>query len=179
VVFWFGRHGRKGLRSFSVSGRVKKPGVKLAPAGITMAEFIEEYCGGMQDGHEFYAYLPGGASGGILPASLSDIPSTLTPCKPMAASLVRRQSLCWGIKTRRAMLRFEHDELLCARKLWAVHALSSGHRKAVQLMQAAVWDNATLEDLNQVMTDASICGLGQAAPNPVRCVQKYFPQEVI
>jgi len=175
----FGRHGRKGLRSFSVSGRVKKPGVKLAPAGITMAELIEEYCGGMQDGHNFYAYLPGGASGGILPASLSDIPLDFDTLQAYGCFIGSAAVIVLGHQdsARNAALNmmnfFAHES--CGQ----CTPCRVGTEKAVQLMQAAVWDNATLDDLNQVMTDASICGLGQAAPNPVRCVQKYFPQEVV
>jgi formate dehydrogenase len=175
----FGRHGRKGLRSFSVSGRVKKPGVKLAPAGITMAELIEEYCGGMQVGHDFYAYLPGGASGGILPASLSDIPLDFDTLQAYGCFIGSAAVIVLGHQdsARNAALNmmnfFAHES--CGQ----CTPCRVGTEKAVQLMQAAVWDNATLEDLNQVMADASICGLGQAAPNPVRCVQKYFPQEVV
>ena len=175
----FGRHGRKGLRSFSVSGRVKKPGVKLAPAGITMAELIEEYCGGMQDGHDFYAYLPGGASGGILPASLSDIPLDFDTLQAYGCFIGSAAVIVLGHQdsARNAALNmmnfFAHES--CGQ----CTPCRVGTEKAVQLMQAAMWDNATLEDLNQVMADASICGLGQAAPNPVRCVQKYFPQEVV
>jgi len=175
----FGRHGRKGLRSFSVSGRVKKPGVKLAPAGITMAELIEEYCGGMQDGHDFYAYLPGGASGGILPASLSDIPLDFDTLQAYGCFIGSAAVIVLGHQdsARNAALNmmnfFAHES--CGQ----CTPCRVGTEKAVQLMQATVWDNATLEDLNQVMADASICGLGQAAPNPVRCVQKYFPQEII
>ncbi|MEY4303556.1 MAG: NADH-quinone oxidoreductase subunit, partial [Pseudomonadota bacterium] len=174
----FGRHGRKGLRSFSVSGRVKKPGVKLAPAGITMAELIEEYCGGMQVGHDFYAYLPGGASGGILPASLADIPLDFDTLQAYGCFIGSAAVIVLGHQdsARNAALNmmnfFAHES--CGQ----CTPCRVGTEKAVQLMQAAVWDNATLDDLNQVMTDASICGLGQAAPNPVRCVQKYFPQEV-
>lgn len=178
---WFsgyGRNGRKGLRSFSVSGRVKTPGVKLAPAGITIAELIEEYCGGMQDGHDFYAYLPGGASGGILPASLKDIPldfDTLQPygCFIGSAAII---VLSHQDSARNAALNmmnfFAHES--CGQ----CTPCRVGTSKAAQLMQAPVWDNATLDDLNQVMADASICGLGQAAPNPVRSVQKYFSQEI-
>ena len=175
----FGRHNRQGLRSFSVSGRVKKPGVKLAPAGITAAELIEEYCGGMQDGHTLYAYLPGGASGGILPASLAHIPLDFDTLQPYGCFIGSAAVIVLGHQdsARHAALNmmkfFEHES--CGQ----CTPCRVGTAKAVQLMQAPVWDLSTLEDLNQVMTDASICGLGQAAPNPVRCVQKYFPQEVI
>ena len=175
----FGRHNRQGLRSFSVSGRVKKPGVKLAPAGITVAELIDEYCGGMQDGHTLYAYLPGGASGGILPASLAHIPLDFDTLQPYGCFIGSAAVIVLGHQdsARHAALNmmkfFEHES--CGQ----CTPCRVGTAKAVQLMQAPVWDLSTLEDLNQVMTDASICGLGQAAPNPVRCVQKYFPQEVI
>lgn len=179
---WFsgyGRHDRKGLRSFSVSGRVKKPGVKLAPAGITIAELIEEYCGGMQEGHEFYAYLPGGASGGILPASLKDIPLDFDTLQAYGCFIGSAAVIVMGHQdsARHAALNmmnfFAHES--CGQ----CTPCRVGTAKAVQLMQAPVWDTTTLEDLNQVMSDASICGLGQAAPNPIRCVQKYFPQEII
>ena len=178
---WFsgqGRHDRKGLRSFSVSGRVKKPGVKLAPAGITLAELINEYCGGMQEGHELYAYLPGGASGGILPASLKDIPLDFDTLQPYgcfigsAAVIVLSHHDSARHAAVNMMNFFAHES--CGQ----CTPCRVGTAKAVQLMQAPRWDNVTLEDLNQVMTDASICGLGQAAPNPIRCVQKYFPQEI-
>ncbi len=178
---WFsgyGRHDRKGLRSFSVSGRVKKPGVKLAPAGITIAELIEEYCGGMQEGHEFYAYLPGGASGGILPATLKDIPLDFDTLQPYGCFIGSAAVIVLGHQdsARHAALNmmnfFAHES--CGQ----CTPCRVGTAKAVALMQAPKWDNNTLEDLNQVMTDASICGLGQAAPNPIRCVQKYFPQEI-
>jgi formate dehydrogenase len=175
----FGRHDRKGLRSFSVSGRVKKPGVKLAPAGITVAELIQEYCGGMQDGHELYAYLPGGASGGILPASLKDIPLDFDTLQPYGCFIGSAAVIVLGHQdsARHAALNmmnfFAHES--CGQ----CTPCRVGTEKAAQLMQAPVWDNATLEDLNQVMLDASICGLGQAAPNPVRCVQKYFSHEVV
>lgn len=179
---WFssyGRHDRKGLRSFSVSGRVKSPGVKLAPAGITIAELIEEYCDGMQEGHEFYAYLPGGASGGILPASLNHIPLDFDTLQPYGCFIGSAAVIVLGHQdsARHAALNmmnfFAHES--CGQ----CTPCRVGTAKAVQLMQALQWDNTTLEDLNQVMADASICGLGQAAPNPIRCVQKYFPQEII
>ena len=175
----FGRHGRKGLRSFSVSGRVKKPGVKLAPAGITMAELIEEYCGGMQEGHEFYAYLPGGASGGILPASLSDIPLDFDTLQAYGCFIGSAAVIVLGHQDSARNAALNMMKFFAHESCGQCTPCRVGTEKAVQLMQAPVWDNATLEDLNQVMADASICGLGQAAPNPVRCVQKYFPQEVI
>ncbi len=174
----FGRHGRKGLRSFSVSGRVQHPGVKLAPAGITVQELIAEYCGGMLDGHQLYAYLPGGASGGIFPASLGNVPMDFDVLQAhggfigSAAVIVLSQH----DKARDAALNmmrfFEHES--CGQ----CTPCRVGTAKAARLMEAPVWDNATLEDLNVVMTDASICGLGQAAPNPVRSIQKYFSHEI-
>jgi len=174
----FGRNGRKGLRSFSVSGRVKHPGVKLAPAGITVKELIDEYCGGMLDGHELYAYLPGGASGGILPASLGDIPLDFDTLQPYgcfigsAAVMVLSQQDKARDAALNVMRFFEHES--CGQ----CTPCRVGTGKAAALMENAQWDNATLEDLAQVMGDASICGLGQAAPNPIRCIQKYFPEEI-
>ena len=178
---WFasqGRHGRQGLRSYSVSGRVKQPGVKLAPAGITLRELVDEYCGGMAEGHALYAYLPGGASGGILPARLADVPLDFDTLQPhgcfigSAAVIVLSQH----DKARDAalnMMRFFADES-CGQ----CTPCRVGTVKAAQLMEAPVWDAATLNDLSAVMVDASICGLGQAAPNPMLCVQRYFPHEV-
>ena len=174
----FGAHGRKGLRSFSVSGRVRQPGVKLAPAGITLRELIDQHCGGMAEGHTLYAYLPGGASGGILPAALADVPldfDTLQPygCFIGSAAIV---VLSHHDRARDAALNtmrfFAHES--CGQ----CTPCRVGTTKAADLMAAAVWDVQTLEDLSQVMADASICGLGQAAPNPVRSVLKYFPQEL-
>ncbi|MEY4438611.1 MAG: hypothetical protein RIQ36_75 [Pseudomonadota bacterium] len=174
----FGANGRVGLRSFSVSGRVKQPGVKLAPAGITVQALIDEYCGGMLDGHTLYAYLPGGASGGILPARLNNVPLDFDTLQEhgcfigSAAVVVLSQHDTARDAALNAMQFFAHES--CGQ----CTPCRVGTAKAVQLMQAPKWDNATLEDLNQVMVDASICGLGQAAPNPVRCVQIYFPHEV-
>ena len=174
----FGRNGRKGLRSFSVSGRVKQPGVKLAPAGITVRELIDEYCGGMADGHQLYAYLPGGASGGILPASLNNIPLDFDTLQPYGCFIGSAAVIVLGQhdKARDAALnvmRFLADES-CGQ----CTPCRVGTAKAAKLMQAPRWDGPLLEDLAQVMGDASICGLGQAAPNPIRCVQKYFSHEV-
>ena len=174
----FGRHGRTGLRSFSVSGRVKQPGVKLAPAGITLYELIDEYCGGMAEGHTLYAYLPGGASGGIFPASLANVPLDFDTLQPYggfigsAAVIVLSQHDRARDAALNMMRFFAHES--CGQ----CTPCRVGTAKAARLMQAPVWDHATLEDLNTVMADASICGLGQAAPNPVRCVLKYFAHEV-
>jgi formate dehydrogenase len=174
----FGRHDRKGLRSFSVSGRVKKPGVKLAPAGITIQELIDEYCGGMQDGHQFYGYLPGGASGGILPATMNDIPLDFDTLQPYGCFIGSAAVMVFSHQDKardmalNVMHFFEHES--CGQ----CTPCRVGTGKAAQLMQAQSWDQETLEDLATVMVDASICGLGQAAPNPIRCIHKYFPQEV-
>ena len=178
---WFashGRHGRKGLRSYSVSGRVKEPGVKLAPAGITIQELIDEYCGGMMDGHAFYAYLPGGASGGILPASMNDIPldfDTLQPhgCFIGSAAVVVLSNRDSAMNAARNLMRFFKDES-CGQ----CTPCRVGTAKALALVEQPVWDVPLLADLSQVMRDASICGLGQAAPNPVDCVVRYFPHEL-
>jgi formate dehydrogenase len=178
---WFagqGRNGRKGLRSFSVSGRVKKPGVHLAPAGITVLELIKEYCGGMLEGHEFYGYLPGGASGGILPASKGDIPldfDTLQPhgCFIGSAAIVILSNADKASKAAVNLMKFFHDES-CGR----CTPCRVGTGKAVALMEAAKWNQPLLHELSQVMMDASICGLGQAAPNPALSVMRYFPHEV-
>jgi NADH:ubiquinone oxidoreductase subunit F (NADH-binding)/NADH:ubiquinone oxidoreductase subunit E len=174
----FGRNGRHGLRSFSVSGRVREPGVKLAPAGITVRELIDEYCGGMADGHAFYGYLPGGASGGILPASLGDIPldfDTLQPygCFIGAAAVIVLSDRDSAVAAARNMMRFFADES-CGQ----CTPCRVGTAKAVTLIERPRWDLALLADLSQVMRDASICGLGQAAPNPVDCVVRYFPHEL-
>ena len=178
---WFaghGRHGRKGLRSFSVSGRVKEPGVKLAPAGITVRELIDGYCGGMADGHELYAYLPGGASGGILPASLADVPldfDTLQPhgCFIGSAAVIVLSQFDRARDAALNVMRFLADES-CGQ----CTPCRVGTAKAARLMEAEVWDGDTLDDLALVMGDASICGLGQAAPNPIRCIHKHFRHEV-
>ncbi len=177
---WFasnGRHGRKGLRSYSVSGRVQKPGVHLAPAGITMRELIDEYCGGMLPGHEFYGYFPGGASGGILPASLADIPldfDTLQPhgCFIGSAAIVVLSNQDSARTMALNAMRFFEDES-CGQ----CTPCRVGTAKAVKLMEQKDWDQPLLEELARAMEDASICGLGQAAPNPLRCAIKYFPEE--
>ena len=178
---WFdsqGRNGRKGLRSFSVSGRVKNPGVHLAPAGITMQELIDEFCGGMLDGHEFYGYFPGGASGGILPASLGDIPLDFDTLQPhdcfigSAAVIVLSNQDSAKQAALNAMKFFAHES--CGQ----CTPCRVGTEKAVSIMQSGDWDIDQLNDLSTVMVDASICGLGQAAPNPILSVIKYFPQEL-
>jgi formate dehydrogenase len=180
---WFaahGRNGRKGLRSFSVSGRVKKPGVHLAPAGISVQELIDEYCGGMLEGHAFYGYLPGGASGGILPASLGHVPldfDTLQPygCFIGSAAVVILSDQDRAIDAARNLMRFfEHES--CGQ----CTPCRVGTTKMVGLIgrPAEEWDQPLVTELAEAMMDASICGLGQAAPNPVLSVLKYFPHEL-
>ena len=178
---WFagqGRNGRKGLRSFSVSGRVKNPGVHLAPAGITLQELIDEYCGGMPEGHTLYGYLPGGASGGILPASMANIPldfDTLNPygCFIGSAAVVVLSDKDTATAAARNVMKFFADES-CGQ----CTPCRVGTVKALDLMAQRQWDKPLLQELSQTMVDASICGLGQAAPNPVLSVLKYFPGEV-
>ena len=178
---WFagqGRRGRKGLRSFSVSGRVTKPGVHLAPAGISVRELIEEYCGGMSAGESLYAYLPGGASGGILPASLGDLPldfDTLQEhgCFIGSAAIVVLSERDRAAAAARNLMRFFRDES-CGQ----CTPCRVGTAKALALMDERKWNQPLLKELSQAMMDASICGLGQAAPNPALTVMKYFPQEV-
>ena len=178
---WFaaqGRHGRQGLRSFSVSGRVKQPGVKLAPAGITLRELVDEFCGGMAEGHTLYAYLPGGASGGILPARLADVPLDFDTLQPhgcfigSAAVVVLSEHDSAREAALNQMRFFAHES--CGQ----CTPCRTGTDKAARLMERDQWDVTTLQDLATVMADASICGLGQAAPNPLRCVIDHFPHEL-
>jgi NADH:ubiquinone oxidoreductase subunit F (NADH-binding)/NADH:ubiquinone oxidoreductase subunit E len=178
---WFasqGRHGSKGLRSYSVSGRVKEPGVKLAPAGITANELIDEFCGGMADGHRFKAYLPGGASGGILPASMADIPLDFGQLEKHGCFVGSHAVVVLSdrddVKAAALnLLRFFADES-CGQ----CTPCRVGCEKAVSLMEREAWDQLLLEELCRTMADASICGLGQAAPNPIRSVFRFFADEV-
>jgi formate dehydrogenase len=173
-----GRRGRTGLRSFSVSGRVRDPGVKLAPAGISLRELIDEHCGGMAAGHVLYAYLPGGASGGILPASLADEPldfDTLAPHGAFVGScavIVLSQFDRARDAAANLMGFFRHES--CGQ----CTPCRAGTAQSQQLIEATQWDAPLLAELSQVMRDASICGLGQAAPNPVDSVLRFFPDEV-
>jgi formate dehydrogenase len=178
---WFaaqGRHGRKGLRSFSVSGRVVKPGVHLAPAGITLRELVDEFCEGMQPGHELYAYLPGGASGGILPARLADVPLDFDTLQEhgcfigSAAIIVLSQHDSARAAALNAMRFFAHES--CGK----CTPCRVGTQKAAELMASDAWDTGLLKELAQTMQDASICGLGQAAPNPLLSVLKFFKTEI-
>ena len=170
-----GRNGRVGLRSYSVSGRVREPGVKLAPAGLTIQELIDEYCGGISEGHSFAAYLPGGASGGILPASMNDIPldfGTLEKygCFIGSAAVVVLSDRDDVRGAALNLMKFFEDES-CGQ----CTPCRSGTQKARMLMESGVWDTELLGELAQCMRDASICGLGQAASNPVSSVIRYFP----
>ncbi|MGB6636230.1 MAG: NADH-ubiquinone oxidoreductase-F iron-sulfur binding region domain-containing protein [Bradyrhizobium sp.] len=172
-----GRNDRQGLRSFSVSGRVKNPGVKLAPAGITVRELINEFCGGMAGGHTFHAYLPGGASGGILPATMDDIPldfGTLEKygCFIGSAAVVILSQADSVRDAALNLMKFFEDES-CGQ----CTPCRVGTEKAALLMQRPVWNQELLGELSQAMRDASICGLGQAASNPLTSVIKYFPDE--
>ena len=178
---WFtshGRNGRKGLRSFSVSGRINNPGVHLAPAGITIQELIDEYAGGMLDGHKFYAYFPGGASGGILPASMNNIPLDFDTLNEYdcfigsAAIVILSDQDAVANAASTTMSFFEHES--CGK----CTPCRVGTSKATKLMKQKKWDIGLLTDLAGVMSDSSICGLGQAASNPLKSVIKYFPEEI-
>jgi NADH:ubiquinone oxidoreductase subunit F (NADH-binding)/NADH:ubiquinone oxidoreductase subunit E len=171
-----GRNGRFGLRSYSVSGRVKDPGVKLAPAGVTVQELIDEFCGGMSEGHTFAAYLPGGASGGILPASMNDIPldfGTLEKygCFIGSAAVIVMSDQDDVRGAALNLMRFFEDES-CGQ----CTPCRVGTQKARILMEQGIWDTALLGELSQCMRDASICGLGQAASNPLTSIIRYFPE---
>ena len=178
---WFtsqGRHARKGFRSFSVSGRVKNPGVKLAPAGVTVRELIDEFCGGMAEGHTFKGYLPGGASGGILPASMADIPLDFGTLEKYGCFIGSHAVVILSDKDDMKavalnLIKFFEDES-CGQ----CTPCRVGTEKAAQLMANGPWDAALLDELAALMRDASICGLGQAAPNPLLSVLKYFPDEL-
>ncbi|HEV7881079.1 NADH-ubiquinone oxidoreductase-F iron-sulfur binding region domain-containing protein [Bradyrhizobium sp.] len=172
-----GRNDRQGLRSYSVSGRVKNPGMKLAPAGVTVRELIDEFCGGMAEGHAFHAYLPGGASGGILPAAMDDIPLDFGTLEKYgcfigsaAVIILSDQDDVKGAALN--LMRFFEDES-CGQ----CTPCRVGTQKAALLMERGTWNRELLDELSQAMRDASICGLGQAASNPLTSVIKYFPEE--
>lgn len=173
-----GRRGRKGLRSFSVSGRVNKPGVHVAPAGISVRELIDEYCDGMLHGHVFYGYFPGGASGGMLPASLGDVALDFDTLQEYGCFIGSAAIIVLSEQDRardyalNAMRFFAHES--CGQ----CTPCREGTTRAVALMEQDHWDVQQLQQLGQIMTDASICGLGQAAANPMLCALKYFPQEL-
>jgi len=178
---WFtsqGRRDRKGFRSFSVSGRVKNPGVKVAPAGVTMQELIDEFCGGMAQGHTFKGYLPGGASGGILPASMADIPLDFGTLEPHGCFIGSHAVVVLSDKDDMKavalnLMKFFEDES-CGQ----CTPCRVGTEKAVKLMETGPWNEALLNELSTAMRDASICGLGQAAPNPLTSVLKRFPEDL-
>jgi len=177
---WFagqGKNGAKGLRSYSVSGRVKQPGMVLTAAGSTCRDLID-LCGGMADGHHFKAYLPGGASGGILPAYMADIPLDFGRLEKHGCFVGSHAVVILSHKDDMKavalnLMRFFEDES-CGQ----CTPCRNGTEKAVALMGAERWNAELLADVSQVMADASICGLGQAAPNPVKCVFKYFPEDL-
>lgn len=173
-----GRNGRVGLRSFSVSGRVNKPGVHVADAGITMLELIEEYCGGMQEGHEFYGYFPGGASGGILPASLGNVPLDFDTLQQYDCFIGSAAIVVFSDQDKARDLAVNAMKFFEEESCGQCTPCRVGTAKAVTLMEKPQWDEDLLEELSEVMIDSSICGLGQAAPNPVRSVMKYFPDEL-
>ena len=173
-----GRHERKGFRSFSVSGRVNKPGVKLAPAGITMRELIDEYCGGMLDGHSFKAYLPGGASGGILPASMADIPLDFGTLEQYGCFVGSHAVVILSDKDDLKAVALNLMKFFEEESCGQCTPCRVGTEKAAKLMAKGPWNAQLLAELSTAMRDASICGLGQAAPNPLLCVLKYFPEEL-
>ncbi|MEQ1600425.1 MAG: NADH-quinone oxidoreductase subunit F [Methylophilaceae bacterium] len=178
---WFvshGRHERKGLRSYSVSGRIKKPGVHLAPAGITMRELIDEYCGGMLDGHEFYGYFPGGASGGILPASMGNIPLDFDTLNQYGCFIGSAAVVVFSQQDSARHLALNAIKFFEEESCGQCTPCRAGTSKAAKLMEKSSWDQPLLQELSTAMMDASICGLGQAAPNPILSVIKYFPQEL-
>jgi len=178
---WFcrhGRNGRSGLRRYSLSGRVNMPGVYLADAGISVRELIEEYGGGMLDGHEFYGYLPGGASGGILPAKLGDVPLDFDTLQEYGCFIGSAAVIVFSTQDRARDIALNAMRFFAHESCGQCTPCRLGTRQAVQWMEQDEWPQAKLQELSMVMEDGSICGLGQAAPNPLRCVIKYFPAEV-
>ena len=173
-----GRRGRKGLRSFSISGRVNNPGVHLAPAGISMRELIDEYCGGMLPGHRFYGYFPGGASGGMLPASLGDLPMDFDTLQEHGCFIGSAAVIVFSEQDNARELALNAMRFFAHESCGQCTPCRVGTVKAIPLMEQKNWNQSLLEELSQTMEDASICGLGQAAPNPLRSVMKYFPKEV-
>jgi NADH:ubiquinone oxidoreductase subunit F (NADH-binding)/NADH:ubiquinone oxidoreductase subunit E len=173
-----GRHERKGFRSFSVSGRVKSPGVKLAPAGVTARELIDEFCGGMADGHTFKGYLPGGASGGILPASMADIPLDFGTLEKYGCFVGSHAVVILSDQDDMKAVALNLTKFFEDESCGQCTPCRVGTEKAAHLMANGPWDPALLDELSALMRDASICGLGQAAPNPLLCVLKYFPDDL-
>ncbi len=178
---WFanqGRNGRSGMRTFSVSGRVKKPGVHITDAGITIKELIDEHCGGMLDGHEFYGYFPGGASGGILPASKGDIPLDFDTLNEHGCFIGSAAIVIFSDKDKARDLARNAMEFFAHESCGKCTPCRVGTSKAAMLMKKSTWDQPLMQELSQTMNDASICGLGQAASNPMTCVMNYFPKEL-
>ena len=173
-----GRRDRKGLRAFSISGRVNKPGVHLAPAGISMRELVDEYCGGMLTGHSFYGYFPGGASGGMLPASLGDLPLDFDTLQEHGCFIGSAAVIVFSDHDKARELALNSMRFFAHESCGQCTPCRVGTVKAIPLMEQKYWNKSLLEELSQTMEDASICGLGQAAPNPLRSVIKYFPKEV-
>jgi NADH:ubiquinone oxidoreductase subunit F (NADH-binding)/NADH:ubiquinone oxidoreductase subunit E len=173
-----GRRDRKGLRAFSISGRVNKAGVHLAPAGISMRELIDEYCGGMLTGHSFYGYFPGGASGGMLPASLGDLPLDFDTLQEHGCFIGSAAVIVFSDHDKARELALNSMRFFAHESCGQCTPCRVGTVKAIPLMEQKYWDKSLLEELSQTMEDASICGLGQAAPNSLRSVIKFFPKEV-
>jgi len=178
---WFehlGVHGYGGLHSYSVSGRVRQPGMKLAPAGISVRELIDQYCGGMLPGHELYAYLPGGASGGILPASLAHLPMDFDSLQAYGCFMGSAAVIVLSQHDRARDAAQNAMDFFASESCGQCTPCRVGTVRAAALMRAPVWDNAALQDLAEVMAEGSICGLGQSAPHAIRCVQRYFAHEI-
>jgi len=170
----FGRRGHRGLRAFSVSGRVKKPGVYLAPAGVTARELVFDYAGGMQDGHEFYAYLPGGASGGILPASMADLPLDFGALEPYGSSIGSAAVVILSHRDSASRAALNLMRFFAHESCGKCPPCRSGTAKAAGAMEAERWDLGLLGDVSRDLADASLCGLGHAASTAIRCVTRYF-----
>jgi formate dehydrogenase beta subunit len=177
---WFagqGKNGAKGVRSFSVSGRVKTPGIVLTAAGSTCRDLID-LCGGMAEGHHFKGYLPGGASGGILPAYMADIPLDFGQLERHGCFVGSHAVVILSHKDDMKAVALNLMRFFADESCGQCTPCRNGTEKAVQLLGATSWNEELLADLSQVMADASICGLGQAAPNPIKCVFKYFPEDL-
>lgn len=178
---WFkssGANGRSGLRRYSLSGRIKRPGVFLAPAGISVRQLIDEYGGGMLDGHVFYGYLPGGASGGILPARLGDVPLDFDTLQVHGCFIGSAAVIVFSEQDRARDIALNAMRFFAHESCGQCTPCRVGTAQAAKMMTEKQWASDDLERLACIMEDASICGLGQAAPNPLRCVMKYFPAEV-
>ena len=173
-----GRRGHRCIRAFSVSGRVKKPGVYLAPAGVTARELVFDYAGGMQDGHEFYAYLPGGASGGILPASMADLPLDFGTLEPHGGFIGSAAVVILSHRDRASRAALNLMRFFAHESCGKCPPCRSGTETAATLMEADRWNLGLLDDLSRGLADASLCGLGHAASNTIRCVTRFFSEQV-